>query len=274
MSRVFSILMILTSLCLMQIHGIPFWQHWAGLWSGIAFSLALEAAVLWNWYHRTLSVFKWIAVAVLIAGPWYQLSGSAVEKVYTAWTLQNKIERLDAEIKDIRATKTTAEANSRERTGWRGDIRQATEDLKTARAIRAGIQTEADALGAVWRPFMVAVMLAAIILIVMATQLAAMTMLRSRNVTPYRNCKTVTLRNSRTVTVPDGFDERVETVASEIRRRVPEFGSQAKLCAALGISRPANVTSVLKYKARKKAGESVLGVEVLEKVAGALGVVG
>lgn len=63
-----SIVVIILSTILMQIHSI---EYWTGVTEsyGIAWSIALEAAMLWLWYQKRLFLVRVLAATILIAGP-------------------------------------------------------------------------------------------------------------------------------------------------------------------------------------------------------------
>ena len=93
MRMTFSIMMVLCSMVLMQIHSIEFWMDKAGA-SGWAWSIGLEVAMIWFWYEnkRRLQVFKYLAAFLLIAGPWYQITAPTFESLQDVAVMQAEIE--------------------------------------------------------------------------------------------------------------------------------------------------------------------------------------
>ena len=90
-----AIVVIILSTGLMQIHSIPFWQKFTGdYYSGIAFSIALEAALL-------------------ILGPWYQVSVPVFENLGTAKTSATLIESYREEADQLKASLMNYENNSK-----------------------------------------------------------------------------------------------------------------------------------------------------------------
>lgn len=270
MTRTISILMIIVSAVLMQWHSIPFWQEYTeNYWSGIAFSIALEAAMLWNWYHRRLPAVRWLAAIILIAGPWYQLTTPTIITINKYRTVQERVEMLRAEVEDNRETVETVESNSKDpnRYGWGKYIPPAKSDLKNSRVRLSNAQADAAITGAIWRPVMVAIMMASVLLIVISTQLAAITSLRSCNVTavsksrnPKRASKTEILKK----------EQLVEQVATVLRSRLRTFdGSQKEFATNHGF-RPADISMVLNHAECIRVDGETITFPALKRMAEAL----
>lgn len=271
-------LMIICSAVLMQWHSIIFWQVWTGNYYGGAFmSLGIESAMLFMWYaqrHWFLRVAKYAAALLLIAGPWYQITVPTFESLQTVTVLHDKDALIGADVARLERSLASDEKNSNKRLGWRERIKETRAEIKAKREEQYSLLDEKAALPPGWRPLMVAVMQALALLIVLTAQLAAVTGLRYGNVTATVTARNVPKRNgtAKRNDAPEqteDFDAEVEAVAAEIRTRLPEFGSQAKMCKALGL-RPANITAVLKHEERKESGGETISPAGLEKVIKAL----
>lgn len=273
-------LMIICSAVLMQWHSIIFWQTWTANYYGGAFmSFGIEAAMLFMWYtqrHWFLRVAKYAAALLLIAGPWYQITTPAFESLQTVTVLHDKAVLIGADVATLERSLASDEENSNKRLGWRERIIETRAEIKAKRAAQYSLLDEKAALPPGWRPLMVAVMQALAFLIVLTAQLAAVTVLRNGNVTATVTKRNVTKRNSATERYDtpeqtEEFDVSVEAVAVEIRRRLPEFGSQAKMLNVFGL-RAENIAAVLKHKERKETGGKIISSAGLEKIKKALGV--
>lgn len=221
-------------------------------------SLGIEAAMLFMWYaqrHWFLRVAKYAAALLLIAGPWYQITVPVFESLQTVTVLHDKAALIGADVARLERSLASDEKNSNKRLGWRKTIKAARAEIKAKRAAQYFLLDDKATLPPAWRPLMVAVMQALALLIVLTAQLAAVTGLRNGYATPTVT-KTVKGRNvTKRNDAPgpsEDFDASVEAVAAEITRRLPEFGSQAKMCKALNL-RPANITAVLNHKERKES---------------------
>jgi hypothetical protein len=278
MNKTAAVLMIICSTVLMQWHSIDFWRETTGDWSGAAWSIGLEAAMLWFWFEgrRWSWLIKYIAALLLVAGPWYQITGPTVESLYRFTVTQAKIETAQERVAQLSASLIRYETNSAGRTGWARRIDKTQTRLDEARERRASLQTQVAEYGAEWRGYAVVGMQALALLVILTAQLAAVTSLRNRNGvtvtkrnTPKRNG--TVKRNVISERTPEGFDEKVESMADTIRFRLSDFGSQAKMAKQLDI-RPANITAVLNHKERKESGGETISPTGLEKIVDALGI--
>ncbi len=275
MRTFFASLMVICSMVLMQIHSIDFWREKSGP-SGWGWSIGLEVAMLWFWYEnkRRLQVFKYLAAFLLIAGPWYQITAPTFKSLNSVAAIQVEIAMTEDAVKQYSTSIDRYEKRSDKRYGWTKRIDKTTakwektmEHLSTLRA--KGAKSEAP-----WRSKAVAGMQAAALLIVLTAQLAAVTSLRCRNVTTVTESVTPKRNGNRNVVteqIPEDYEATVITVASEIVRRVKEFGSQAKFCRGLNL-RPADVSMVLNHTEKKEAGAGTIGPKALQKMVGVLGV--
>ena len=275
MRTLFPSLMVICSTVLMQIHSIEFWTKTAGP-SGWAWSIGLEVAMLFFWYEnkRRLQVFKYLAAFLLIAGSWYQITAPTFKDLSSSADIQADIETAQDTVTQYATSLKRYEDNSVKFREWGGRIDRATANLKEARAHLSTLRAKGAKEVAPWRSRAVAGMQAAALFIVLTAQLVAVTVLRSRNETTVT--KTVTAkrnvtRNAVTEQKPEDYEETVLAVADKIRRKVKEFGSQAKLCKEFGL-RPADVTAVLNHNEKKEAGVGMVSPKVLQKMIGVLGV--
>ena len=276
MRTAFSIIMVLCSMVLMQIHSIDFWTDKAGP-SGWAWSIGLEVAMLWFWYEnkRRLQVFKYLAAFLLIAGPWYQITAPTFDSLQSVTVIQAEVEAAQGRVTQLSTSLDRYEIRSDKRSGWAGRIDKTQRSLEEGRAKLSGLRSKEAKKETPWRSRAVAGMQAAALLIVLTAQLAAVTSLRSRNgsTVPIRNetkRNDTPKRNVAPEQSTDDFDASVETVAAEIRSLIPSFGSQTKLAKHYGI-RPANITAVLNHKERKETGGEIISAGGLAKIVEAMG---
>ena len=275
MNRILSILMVVCSTVLMQWHSIGFWTETAGI-SGWAWSIGLEAAMFWFWYERRLWLFKYLAAIILIAGPWYQITMPIVKNLNNVTVMQSEIKTVTETVTQLSDSLHRYELNSAGRTGWASRIDKTQNKLEAARARLSVLRSAGKKEVIPWRGYLVAGLQALALLIVLTAQLAAVSRLRSGNDSTV--IKTVTVkRNKKSGAVTEtllseNYETTIIKVASEISRRLSDFGSQAKLCRSLSL-RPADVSMILNYKEKKTAGDPVIGSRALQKLALALEIV-
>ena len=277
MRTFFAVLMVICSMVLMQIHSIAFWMDKAGA-SGWAWSIGLEVAMLWFWYEnkRRLQIFKYLAAFLLIAGPWYQITAPTFKDLNSVMIMQADIETAQDAVTQLSTSLDRYEKRSDKRSGWAGRIDKTQAKLEEGRAHLSILRSKGLNQVVPWRSRAVAGMQAAALLIVLTAQLAAVTSLRSRNITTVTKTVTakrnVTRNNSHTAMpeqLPERYEEKVTTIAAEITRLVTEFGSQAKLCKNLGL-RPADVSAVLNHSEKKEIGVGTISPKVLQKMVGVM----
>lgn len=113
-------LIIATSALLMQWHSVQFWIDHVG-YSGIGWSLMLEAVVIWYWWNSRV-ILALVASSLLLFGPIYEITKPALENIRS----QDQIGRLNQidiiEIKRLEQSLKTYEKNSDKRIGWSGRI--------------------------------------------------------------------------------------------------------------------------------------------------------
>lgn len=175
MNRWPSLLIVAGSAVLMQLHAIQFWTSHVGA-AGVAWSLMLEAVALWLWWQRrhTLAV---LASALLIAGPFHQLSAPTVEALRTAEASATLLVMERAEVAQLEASLERYQANSAERLGWAERIDRAQNALDVARE-RLRNRLAGQAVSADWRELGVVGLQALALLMVMITQVLAVGQLR------------------------------------------------------------------------------------------------
>ena len=161
---------------LMQIHSIQFWQS-HDEYFGWAWSLVLEICMLWLWYKKQLIVVRYAAAMLLIAGTWYVLTAPTITALQPILVSQFKIELLENNLVQDRASLKQYNNNSGKKLGWhkRIDKAQARIDKNTPELL--ALRTKQAELGADWRLYMIATMEALILLIAIMTQLRATTIL-------------------------------------------------------------------------------------------------
>ena len=278
---VLATVMVIGSIFLMQWHSIEFWTDKVGE-SGLYLSIGLEAAMLWFWYdsrNRFIGFCKYLSAFLLIAGPCYQITASTFQNLSSMIVMQADIETAQDAVTQYSRSLKRYEDNSIKFREWGGRIDRATANLKEARAHLSTLRAKGVKKEAPWRSCAVAGMQATVLFLMLTAQLTSVTYLRFRNVTTVT--KTVTPKrnvtrngNGHTVTpeqLPERYEEKVATVATEITRRVAEFGSQAKFCKGLSL-RPADVSMVLNHNEKKETGSATISGKALQKVVDAMGV--
>ena len=178
----------------MQWHSIGFWTDTAG-GSGWAWSIGLEAAMLWLWYERRLWPVKYMAAVLLIVGPWYQITAPTIERLNSVTAIKAEIKAEQKNFTQLSTSLDRYELNSTGRTGWAGRIDKVNVKLEEANARLSILRGKEAKKSAPWRDYVVAGMQAVALLIVLTAQLAAVTSLRSRNVSSVT--KTVTAKRKK-----------------------------------------------------------------------------
>ena len=264
---------ILISTFVMQTHSIPFWQIFIGE-TGIILSLALEAAMLWMWYHRRLKYIKFLAAAILIAGPWYQMTIPIFEKIGRIETLQKNIVLTLDEIEEAKSSISNYEETSKKRYGWASRIDRTKSSIASSREELKGLYSEQQKLGPAWRIYAVASMQIIILFILLKTQISAITNLREKGITePKRNPKPAPKSEKKQSESKNNFEETIKAVAAALNDRLPEFkGSQKDLALHYKTFRPADISLVINHKNNIEFGKEKISAPALIRMAKALNV--
>lgn len=284
---------IIVSALLMQWHGISFWTATTGWEYGGVWSIAIEAAMLYLWYHqesiieqsskikiRIFSITKWTAAVILIAGPWYQLAGPAVEKIYQQRILTIHIITIETEVVELTKSLRNFETNSKIKFGWAGRIDRTQKRITDARIRLREAQLKRNTLGATWRPLAVSIMQAFALLIVMITQLFAVSSIQTRNISNITEpeieknkpkYKTITSHKSeQTKTEKDAL---IENIAPILREQLKAFGNnQKKFAGHYKTFRPADVSMILNHDALMLTNNETISRPALSRIMVALGI--
>lgn len=177
--RALAKIVVITSIILMQIHSIQFWQQYDSLF-GWAWSLALEVCMLWLWYKNQLVVARILAAALLIAGPWYTLTAPTISTLEQVLVTQQKIESVEYRLEQKTKSLERYDNNSDKRSGWSNRIDRIQSDIDRLDTKLEVLRDKELGTGVTWRLYMVASMQATILLIVLMTQLRAVSMLRPK----------------------------------------------------------------------------------------------
>lgn len=132
-NRNITVIMILSATGLLQYHSIIFWYEHTGQ-IGVLWSLSLEGFMLFLWYEKRLPLLKWVAIGLLIFGPWYEISKPVVSRMMTANINAQQIEHIKSNILSLEKSLITFQENSKLRTGWAPLIKSTSEELKNSRA--------------------------------------------------------------------------------------------------------------------------------------------
>jgi hypoxanthine-guanine phosphoribosyltransferase len=266
-----AILMIIISTGLMQVHSITFWEGQVDQ-IGWAWSIALEAAMLWLWYEKKLLPLRLLAAAILIAGPWYQMTAPAMEKLHSYSSL--KIQEVDyqEEVLQLFSSHKRYDDNSKKKYGWAKRIDNTQIKLDTARHNLREVRKKISSLPIPWRLYLVTVMQAAVLFVVMVTQLLAVTKLRIVTVTRKTTVtgKTVKPSNVKTnLTVDSQFVDRVVVVCRNVMKK--NGLSQSKLAQKTGV-RPADISMLFKHKEKLANNEETISDKQFGKLVSSLGI--
>ncbi len=275
-----NLVMITTSFCLMQWHSIQFWFSAAGP-SGWAWSIGLEIAMLCLWYDRQHRFLKYIAAVILIAGPWYQMTSPAIQNIQKTNAIKIEIEIETQRLDQLSKSLNTYQANSRERLGWRDEIRETESAINELSPRIKEIHTELSKQNSTWREYMVTGVQSAALLIILMAQLSAVSNLGIRQSEIKKPSKPKQKTKQRPVseiskTSPEDFDsistsnfdnfgETVKTTAGMIRAELSNHDSQKALADCLGIGQK-SISLILNHKKRKSDGVETISANALNKV--------
>lgn len=118
-----SIAILISCVCLLQIHGIAFWTAKVGVF-GWGWSLLLEVSALWLWHkpkvsHRLLAV---LVSLLTLAGPIHHVTSPILaasnQVANEATASQIMLNNLESEKDRLENQLATYQANSEKRTGW------------------------------------------------------------------------------------------------------------------------------------------------------------
>jgi len=265
--------MILIFSTLMQIHSIAFWSDVAGVWTGWAWSIALEAAVLWLWYERRLLIIRWLAAIILIAGPWYQLTAPTIEILHHHNSLRIQAADLQDSIDQLSMSVKSYDDNSEDRTGWGGRIDRTQFSLSEERSSLRAVNKEIAALPPAWRSLLTAVVPALVLCIIMMTQITVIKGLQSRHIAPLDIKKP---KEEQSKCLKNSESEKAQLaarVAAKIRSaqiESKEHPRQSEIAERLGV-RSADITLILNHEKYAKMGKETISLPKLKKMAEALG---
>ena len=275
-----NLVMIITSFCLMQWHSIQFWLSAAGP-SGWAWSIGLEIAMLCLWYDRKHRFLKYIAAAILIAGPWYQMTSPAILSIQTTNSIETEIEIEIERFDQISKSLALYESNSATKWGWAGriDRTQKTKDELSAQIKE--LHSELSKRNSQWREYMVTAVQSLALLIILTAQLSAVSNIgikqpaRIKSHIPAIRPKAKRSAAEISKAVPDNFteistskcedfDKKVEIIATAIRAELPNHDSQKALADRLGIGQK-TISLILNHKKRKNVGTELISSNALNK---------
>ena len=264
-----AIVVIILSTVLMQIHSIEYWTGVTEFY-GVAWSIALEAAMLWLWYQRRLFLIRVLAAMILIAGPWYVLTEPTIESLQDKAEIQNQILSAQGMVERLTASLIRYETNSAGRLGWSGRIDSTMTKLELAEEDLQRSRKKAASLGFEWRLYMVAGMQASVLLIVMITQLLAVAGLRDSAITKVVSKDSKgppKLRlTPKSASGTTEYDRAVEAVIRALKVKPGEFGKTQTALAEYFDIRPADITMLFKHTERRVAGSETISKVALQKM--------
>jgi hypothetical protein len=259
-----AIVVIILSTILMQIHSI---EYWTGVTEsyGMAWSIALEAAMLWLWYQKRLFLVRVLAATILIAGPWYVLTEPAITSLQEQTQSSHHVASAEAKVKRLTKSLDRFESNSMTKLGWSGRIDRTMTKLELAEDELQKSKDKALDLGFKWRLYMVAGMQASVLLIVLITQLLAVAGLRDSHVSkPVSKSHNKSKQPLNPTAETSKYEQAIRAVAIAIKRKLPEYGGSQKALADHYGFRPKDVSMLFNHFERKKAGKEVISRKALQ----------
>ena len=133
--RLVAILIVISATVIIQWHGIRFWSEQAGE-TGPAWSLALEAAALWLWWHsnRLVRLVGLLGTLVVLSGPLYVISAPVLDGAHRAQARVAEKARLERSLSRMEHQLAQYLENSRTRAGWLPAIQRTEERIRQAQA--------------------------------------------------------------------------------------------------------------------------------------------
>lgn len=116
-------LLLIGGVSIMQIHAIEFWNRYAGDY-GVLWSVMLEGAALWLWSQHSMpkSLLAFIASALVLAGPLYEVSAPAIAQYQVAQSAPGLAAKREQQLltdqQRLTESLATYNANSETRAGW------------------------------------------------------------------------------------------------------------------------------------------------------------
>ncbi len=171
--RLIAFVIVVLGTVIIQWHGIGFWTEHAGT-SGIAWSIVLEAAALWLWWHPRLPA-RLVGAAgtlILLAGPVYHITqpvlGQWQHERATAAELADAI----AQERLLRDELARFLDNSGKRSGWLPAIEDTHARLDRTRARIRALRSRTHGAAA-WQPVAVAGLTLGALLVIVIAQISA-----------------------------------------------------------------------------------------------------
>lgn len=289
-------LIIPAGVLLLQVHGIPYWQHQMGAWPGLAASLTLEALALWLWFRpaprQWFKPFAWIVTALLLWGPLNQVAGPlAVEAVQVQSGQMGTAAQLSAARAEMRDAQDAVDhlqgLLAAGRFGWQADLRSAQDRVAAAREQESALlarRAELQAQGALnWQRAERALSLALLILVLQAAVIAAINTLSAA----------LSAVETRPVLravegMADGNARKEQTAilsaadmpalslaatpgdlsrfASGLRRQAKQFGKTYNEIAERTGVNPRDLSYAFNHDQRAKDGQRILGPEAMNRI--------
>lgn len=274
---VINLMMIITSFCLMQWHSIDFWKTTTSPETGWAWSIGLEIAMLCLWYDRKHRFLKYIAAVILIAGPWYQMTSPAIHNIQNTNAIEIEIEIETQRLDQLSKSLDTYQENSRERLGWRDEIRETESAINELSPRIKELHAELSKQNSTWREYMVTGVQSAALLIILMAQLSAVSNLGTRQTEIKKSSKPkqkpafeiskAAAKDFDSISTSnfDDFDETVETTAGIIRAELSNHDSQKALADCLGTGQK-SISLILNHKKRKSDGVETISGNALQKM--------
>jgi hypothetical protein len=281
--KIFAVAVAAASVVLLQTHGIAFWVAQTGS-TGVVWSLVLEFAAIYLWLHgRTLPAV--LASALLIAGPLHQVSLPLVEQAQEADIATSSRLATEREIEQLERSLARYEENSGKRLGWAERIDSAQERLDVARERLRGITHLQGEHRRDWQKFAIIILEAVALLVVLYSQIFALSQLRLDSKRKTKNRDEEQDENSSATPAVEGFSndpkietplendigDRVLTALSLVEERLPNFDGKRQLLAQhLGV-RLADLSLLAHHEKRRREGRETISRPALDRIINTLG---
>jgi len=297
-NKVFSVIIVLMTVALMQNHGIRFWiDILGGDYWGILWSVAIESATLYWWFNcgKKISLAT-IASIMVLAGPLYHIASPVFETMQQHEIDERNrpalIEIKENQIADMQALLKDVKARSEHRGGWEPAIQKATDNVTQARTELTAL-IEAEAPPQALKTYIIAAVQAITLIVVWLISIRAIRLLSKKEVEQKKkkiDYNTHTFAgNSRFNKIHEGpdfddlgsppqedsttpnlsFEEQViDTLNQSIKQQKlnqAEWGKQN------GIT-PKNVSLIINHTQRKAAGKEIAPQKQFQKAALVLGI--
>ena len=272
---IFPMVIIPLGIGILQWHSIPFWQGQVGEWSGLAWSVLLEAISLWLWYRpgqRWFRPMAWATTLLLLAGPLHQVSDPLIREIaaldHDSASISQRIQSLEEEIASTERSLDRYQRFAQNRTGWQPNINWAETALSMKRKERqnliVSLSIAETSASLNWRRIgKIGGQLLSLVIFQMAIIFAISSLSRS-----FHGAGNI----DRTPSVPAGStynNDGVENIAVTLQKAIQTLRKSGKTYADIEtrfqISQR-DLSLLVNHFYRKKRGDRTLGMESMRRI--------